>query len=153
MAEDVLLLDPGKLIDGDLELVLVQRTPAQPDRGWVPAYDFEMRHAATGACMGRISLRVGHTEDLDFIGGQIGYGVEPEYRGHHYAARSCKLLFPLAKAHGLSPIWITCNPDNWASRRTCELAGGQLVEIVDAPPGSWAYERGEFQKCRYRFDL
>jgi predicted acetyltransferase len=153
MGGEVILIDPGRLVDGDLELVLVERAPAQPDKGWVPAYLFEMRHTTSGACMGRISLRVGHTKELDFIGGQIGYGVEPEYRGHHYAARSCKLLFPLAKAHGLSPIWITCNPDNWASRRTCELAGGQFIEIVDAPPGSWAYERGEFQKCRYRFDL
>ena len=86
-------------------------------------------------------------------GGHIGYGVLPRYRGHRYAARACKLLFPLARRHGLNPLWITCNPDNIASRRTCELAGGKLVEIVDLPEDIDMYQAGERQKCRYRFDL
>jgi tagatose 1,6-diphosphate aldolase len=41
---------------------------------------------------------------------------------------------PLAVRHGLSELWITCNPDNIASRRTCEAAGAELVEVVDLPP-------------------
>ncbi|MBN1401079.1 MAG: GNAT family N-acetyltransferase [Anaerolineae bacterium] len=146
-------LDPGRLVDGDLELVLVAKLPADPIRGWVPCYHFEMRRTGFGTRLGSIRLRVGHTQDLDLYDGQIGYGVDGAHRGHHYAARGCRLLFPLAKAHGLSPLWITCNPDNWASRRTCELAGGVLVEIVDTAPDSDAYLQGEHQKCRYRFDL
>jgi predicted acetyltransferase len=146
-------LDPGRLVDDDLELILVARIPADPIRGWVPCYHFEMRRTGTNIHLGDIHLRVGHTESLDLYGGQIGYGVDVEHRGHHYAARCCRLLFPLAKAHGLSPLWITCNPENLASRRTCELAGGVLVEIVDTAPDSDAYLRGEYRKCRYRFDL
>jgi tagatose 1,6-diphosphate aldolase len=62
------------------------------------------------------------------------------------------LLLPLARSHGLMTIWITCNPDNFASRRTCELAGATLVEIVDLPEDNDMYQRGERQKCRYRLD-
>jgi predicted acetyltransferase len=82
--------------------------------------------------------------------GHIGYSVEPGYRGHHSAARSVRLLVPLAAAHGLNPVWITCDPDNLASRRTCELAGAELVEIIDIPTNEEMYQRGVRQKCRYR---
>ena len=58
-----------------------------------------------------------------------------------------------AKQHGINPVWITCNPDNWASRRTCELAGARLIEIVDLPEHTDMYQKGERQKCRYRIDL
>jgi tagatose 1,6-diphosphate aldolase len=102
--------------------------------------------------MGHINLRIGNSEKI-FYGGHIGYGVNEKFRGQHYAARSCRLLFPLAKHHGLTTIWITCNPDNMASRRTCELAGGKFVDIVDLPKGNDQYLRGDRQKCRYRFDL
>ena len=29
-----------------------------------------------------------------------GYGIDEPYRGHHYAAKACKLLFQQAKKHG-----------------------------------------------------
>ena len=145
--------DPGKLIDGDLKLVLERTEPGDTALGRVPAYHFQMIHAVHGYQMGGIALRVGTTPYITRYAGQIGYGVEPKYRGHHYAARSCKLLLPLARIHHLNPLWITCNPDNLASRRTCELAGAQLVEIVDLPEDTDMYQEGERQKCRYRIDL
>ncbi len=146
-------LDPGRLVDDDLELVLVSTTAADPVRGWVPAYNFEMRHVDTGAFLGSISLRIGNNDHIRLYAGHIGYSVVPHHRGHHYAARSCMLLYPLARAHGLCHIWITCNPDNWASRRTCELAGGVYVETVNVPPSDGVYGPGEERKCRYRVDL
>ena len=147
-------LDPGPLVDGDLVLVLVRRNPADPVKGWVPWYDFEMRTPDhRGALAGSINLRIGHTRGLVQYGGHIGYGVRPEFRGRHFAARSVRLLLPLARALGFTTLWITCNPDNWPSRRTCELAGGTLVEIVELPPDNDMYKEGERQKCRYRFDL
>ena len=39
----------------------------------------------------------------------------------------------LARAHGHSLLWITCNPDNLASRRSCERLGAQYVDIVPVP--------------------
>lgn len=145
--------DPGSLIDDDLELVLVDRYPGDLTRNRVPVYKFKMTPAGRKEAMGQISLRIGYTHHIIMYAGHIGYGVRPEYRGHRYAARACRLLFPLARSHGLDPLWITCNPDNIASRITCQLAGAELVEIVDLPEDSAMYRRGERQKCRFRIDL
>jgi len=57
---------------------------------------------------------------------------------------------PLAWRNGIVPTWITCNPDNLASRRTCELVGAELIETVALPPGNDMYDRGDRFKCRYR---
>jgi tagatose 1,6-diphosphate aldolase len=150
---DVEFLKPGPLIDDDLELVLSQTTPANPGRGWAPAYHFEMRRRGwRRRRMGRISLRIANTRDIVMYIGHIGYRVAPRWRGHRYAARSCRLLLPLAAAHDLVPMWITCNPDNIASRRTCEILGAELVEIVPVPPYMEMFHRGETEKCRYRID-
>lgn len=151
--EDFTFYDPGTLIDDDLQLVLVKTVPGNTDVGRVPEYTFRMTPTGQNERMGTISLRVGQSPLILCYAGHIGYGVEPDYRGHHYAARACKLLLPLARRHDLNPIWITCNPDNFASRRTCELAGAQFVEIVDVPEDLEMYQKGDVQKCRYRLDL
>lgn len=145
--------DPGVLVDDDLRLVLSLRCEADPVRGWCPSYDFGMRHTITGQFLGGITLRVGQSDHLRLYAGHIGYGVSPEHRGHRYAARSCRLLLPLARLHGFSHLWITCNPDNYASRRTCELVGAVYVDTVDVPPSDSVYGPGEEVKCRYRLDL
>jgi predicted acetyltransferase len=145
--------DPGQLVDGDLVLVLREEYPGDPALNYVPAYKFKMTLGDQPEEIGNIELRIGNTDSIVLYGGHIAYGVEPAYRGQHYAARACRLLLPLAKSHGLTTIWITCNPDNFASRHTCELAGATLIEIVDLPEDNDMYQRGERQKCRYRLDL
>lgn len=146
-------IELGELRDGDLELVCLGQHAADEEKSLVPWYEFSMRHAQSGEHMGKISLRLGNPSHLLLYGGHIGYNVEEPYRGHRFAARSIRLLFPLAKAHGLNPLWITCDPDNVASRRSCKLTGGVLKEIVDLPPDTDLYERGLRQVCRFRFDL
>ncbi len=145
--------DPGRLVDGDLMLVLVEEYPGDPAIHYVPAYKFNVTPGDQTTEIGHIELRVGNTNHIVMYGGHLAYSVAPEHRGHHYAARACRLLLPLAKSHELRTIWITCNPDNFASRRTCELAGATLIEIVDLPAGTDMYLRGERQKCRYRIDV
>lgn len=152
MKENFKFLNPKKLVDDDLELVLAKKSPADEKKGYVPAYEFEMRNPKTGEKIGHINLRIGDNENI-FYGGHIGYGVSEKFRGHHYAARSLELLFPFVKKHGVNPVWITCNPENIASRKTCERAGGKLVEIVDFPEYNEQHQRGDRKKCRYRFDL
>jgi tagatose 1,6-diphosphate aldolase len=145
--------DPGPLIDGDLSLVLVATEQQQPERVEVPTYRFAMRRARFNGDAGFINLRVGNTENIVLYRGHIGYGVEPEHRGHYFAARACTLLLPLARRHDLTPLWITCDPDNVASRKTCERIGATLVETIDVPEDAPAYRYGARRKCRYRLDL
>jgi tagatose 1,6-diphosphate aldolase len=98
-------------------------------------------------------LRIGTTYDLETYVGHFGYGVYPPARGRHLAERACRLLLPLAKAHGLKRLWITCNPDNWPSRRTCERLGCTLAGVVPVPEGHALYQRGDRYKCRYFLEL
>lgn len=147
------LYEPGPLVDGDLELVLAEAITSNPIKEFVPAYRFNMLRRSDGRKMGEIELRIGNTEHIRRYAGHIGYEVYPAYRGYHYAARSVRLLLPLAQRHGLDTLWITCNPDNYASRRTCELAGFEFVEIVDLPPHTEMYRDGERKKCRYRLQF
>ena len=145
--------DPGPLIDGDLELVLVEKYPGNPSIEYTPAYRFSLTRTGQEQEIGLIEFRLGNTLHLVMYAGHLAYRVHLDHRGHHYAARACKLLLPLARLHGFKVLWITCNPDNLASRRTCELAGARLVEIVDLPEDTDMFQAGERQKCRYRLDL
>jgi len=145
-----MLIDPGNLQDDELQLELDRYLVADPEREWLPTYHFNMVRANPSIVIGTINLRIGSPERIVLYRGHIGYSVKPEYRGHRYAARSVKLLLPLAAAHRLNPLWVTCDPDNMASRRSCELAGGELVEIIEVPSDDEMYQRGIRQKCRYR---
>lgn len=142
-------VDP--LHDRGLALPLASFGPHPIHR--VPTYFFSMTDTATGAEVGNINLRLGWDDNLRLYAGHIGYGVHEAFRGRHNAARSVTLLRPLARQHGFRHLWITCNPDNLASRRTCELAGAELIDIVDVPLDSVYYARGIRQKCRYRLGL
>jgi predicted acetyltransferase len=145
-----MFIEPGNLRDGDLRLELDRYLEADSEREWLPTYHFNMMRAGLSEVIGSINLRIGNPERVILYRGHIGYSVKPEYRGHHFAARSVRLLMPLAAAHGLNPVWITCDPDNLSSRRTCELAGAELVETIDVPADEEMYQRGIRQKCRYR---
>jgi predicted acetyltransferase len=144
---------PGVLVDRELELILIEQYGGNPAFGYASAYRFKMVNTYDGRELGRIDLRIGNSHDLRMYSGHIGYRVHSAHRGQRYAARAVRLLLPLARHHRLGTLWITCNPDNYASRRSCELAGLELVEIVNLPPNNEMYQRGERQKCRYRLRL
>ncbi len=143
---------PGDLSDRELSLLHRETTPGDPARGWVPSWHFTIAVARTREPVGMLSLRLGHSEWIERYAGHVGFAVAEPRRGHRYAARALKLVAPLAWRSGLAPLWITCNPDNVASRRTCQIAGAEWIEIVAAPAGNDMFARGERFKCRYRLD-
>ena len=145
--------DYGVLTDGEIELVVSQKRPANPQKGYLPVYEFAIHLPGKPEAIGGVSLRVGNTEHVIKYAGHIGYGINERYRGNRYAARACNLVRQTALDHGLNVLWITCNPDNHPSRRTCEIIGCEFVDIVDLPEDTDMYRAGETQKCRYRWDL
>lgn len=189
-------LDPGPLIDQEVELVAPQQRyiddllaacrhpltlrdapeqarvtrqslndfllaaprghhPGDSRRGYTPSYHFWMRlrEDAPVRIAGGLGLRIGAGENIVRYVGHFGYQVYPPARGRHLAERSCRLLLPLARLHGLNTLWITCNPDNIASRRTCERLGAVLVDTIPVPKDHELYARGDHEKCRYRLEL
>ena len=124
------------LRDGEIFLRLTQTKEGFPEKRWLPAYYFDIGH-----------------NDKTYIGGNIGYGVDAPYRGHHYAAKACALLFRQARKHGMDHLFITCVPENAASSRTCVLAGGQYVETADIPEDNEMYAEGKRKVLVYRFAI
>ncbi len=101
-----------------------------------------MIHSATAEELGGIRLRVGSTPHVELYAGHIGYNVHEPHRGHRYAARSVRLLVPIAHRFGLNPVWITCDPENIASRRTLEVVGFEFVEVIDVPEDCVIFQSG-----------
>ena len=145
--------DYGTFSDGEIGVVVKEKRPAPRRRGYVPSYEFDIRLPGKTDPIGRISLRVGNTKHVKMYAGNIGYEIKEEYRGNRYAVKACNVIKRVAIDHGLKTLWITCDPDNYPSRRTCEILGCELVEIVDLPEDTDMYQRGDRQKCRYRLDL
>lgn len=136
----------------EIDLVLVRALPADAEKQYVPSYEFSIVLHGTNTKVGGICLRLGDNCNT-YYGGHIGYGIDESHRGHSFAAKACLLLQQVALDHGITELVITCNPDNYSSRRTCEKLGLKLKEIVDLPLDNEMYQEGERQKCRYIWHL
>ncbi|MDQ0897687.1 MULTISPECIES: GNAT family N-acetyltransferase [unclassified Paenibacillus] len=136
----------------EIDLVIEKRVPADEEKGFVPAYKYNIVLNGSSEEAGKIVVRIGNNEKL-YFGGHIGYSVIERFRGNHYAAKACNLIKQVAVAHGMEKIIITCNPDNEPSRKTCVYIGAKLIEIVDLPPHNDMYQEGERQKCIYEWVL
>jgi predicted acetyltransferase len=195
-ADRFVFLDPGKLVDEELELVTpsdlwidrvvtaaqdrttIEQSPnlanvtrrqmtdflsscpmghqqGNSSAGTFPGYHFWMvnRLRPDMPIAGAIGLRIGSGPELEMYYGHVGYHVYPLHRGRHFAERSVRLLLPLARRHEIQPLWITCNPDNVASRRTCQRLGATMERIVDLPPGHPLTRGGDKSKCCFRLDV
>lgn len=137
--------------DRDLQLRFLRC--AQHPIHQVATYFFGMVHAQTGEELGKINLRVSSIPYIERYAGHVGFSVGEAHRGHRYAARSVALLVPIAKELGFAGLWITCDPENAASRRTLELMGAEFIETVDVPSDCVIFQTGHSRKCRYRLDL
>ena len=134
-----------------ISLRLDSTCEAKPEKRRLPVYYFSIC-LPDGTKIGNCDLRIGHNEKT-YIGGNIGYGIYPPYRGHHYAAEACILLFRQARKHHLDYLIITCDPGNRASARICELAGGRYLETVPIPEDNEMYAEGKRQVMVWRFTL
>ena len=147
-----MFFDTKFLRNDEIILRLRKTAPADSEKGYVPAYYFDICLAHTGKCIGACDLRIGHTQNV-YYGGNIGYSIQEEHRGHHYAGKACLLLFELARLHNMDDLYITCSPENTASRKTCEYVGGTLETIADLPPDNEMYQKGDRKKCIYKVTL
>lgn len=134
--------------DGIIDLVELDLYPPEAEMGFDRNYDFMITEHGKKYEIGRISLRVGESPCVYYFG-HIGYHIDPPYRGHRYAQKACELLRPLIALHGKHSIVITCDPDNWPSRKTCTGLGATLERIVDVPYAIQRRWEISAVKCRY----
>ena len=103
--------------DGEIALELVVKTPGNKEKNWVASNIYDIRRLEDKKIVGRCDIRFGMNADLYYMG-NIGYAIYPPYRGQHYAAKATLLMFDIARQNKMKEIIITCNPDNYSSRRT-----------------------------------
>jgi len=80
--------------------------------------------------------------------GHIGYAVVPWKEGRGYAKEALRLILPEARALQMPFVELTTDPDNIASQRVIENAGGVLHEEFTKPP-----QHGATRGLRFRIYL
>jgi predicted acetyltransferase len=94
-----------------------------------------------GKIAGRLSIRHRLNEFLGLVGGHIGYGVAPEFRGKGVATYMLKYGLEFMKERGEEKVFISCHSENEASRKIIEKCGGEFTALVPHP-----YENGELYR-------
>ena len=120
---------PKTIISDELELFLFEMQMENPLKKTPPTYVFQIK-SHNNETLGMIRLRL--TNDTDFLNyfGHVGYFIKTKARGHYYAAKALKMLLPLAKVHNITPLIITCNPDNIPSIKTCQKVGATHLKTL-----------------------
>ncbi|HSU54628.1 MAG TPA: GNAT family N-acetyltransferase [Candidatus Dormibacteraeota bacterium] len=140
---------PETLSFGDVRLQFVRISPGDEKRGYAPFYSYRIL-APDGSDAGHINFRIGDSVHIHMFAGHIGYEVLERFRGRRFAFQACKAIAPLVRQ--IYPdVIITCDPDNFGSKRTIERLGAMFIDEVPVPRDEPAYERGSRRKRRYRW--
>ena len=94
-----------------------------------------------GKIAGRLSIRHRLNDFLALVGGHIGYGVTPEFRGQGIATHMLEYGLKFSREIGIEQVFISCHSENEASRRVIEKCGGEFAALVPHP-----YEDGELYR-------
>ena len=121
------------LTDGEIDLKVIHLYDGHGKMGDSPMYGFFILLHDTNTRVGEISFRFTRTFRVTNYDGNIGYGINEEYRGNRYAEKACRILRELALEHGLRQLYVTSAPDNIASIRTCQRLGATDLGLINLP--------------------
>ena len=133
---------------GDMTLKIIEKSEGTAEL--LPFYYYDI--SVDGAPVGKISIRIGDNFH-SYYNGHIGYEIDEGARGHGYARRACELVLDVARFHGMTRLYLTCDEDNTASYRTIEKLGGSLLEICDVPREYFAWYEGIPRHRVYQLNL
>ena len=138
----------NEIDDGDMTLRIIEKSEGTAEL--IPFYYYDI--FVDGAPVGKISIRIGDNFH-SYYNGHIGYEIDEGARGHGYARRACELVLDVARFHGMTRLYLTCDEDNTASYRTIEKLGGSLLEICDVPREYFAWYEGIPRHRVYQLSL
>lgn len=118
----------------------------------LPFYYYDIYLLNTTTQVGKISIRIGHNYH-SYFNGNVGYEINEEFRGNHYALESVKLIIDVAKYHHMKHLILSCAEDNVASYKTIEKLDAQLIEVVIPPKEYIFYYEGIEPHRIYRMDI
>lgn len=84
-----------------------------------------------GIPVGFGSVRQFLTDALRMAGGNIGYGIAPQYRGKGYGNEILSLLLKEAGKSGMDKVLLTIHTDNAASIAVALANGGIITDKTD----------------------
>jgi predicted acetyltransferase len=127
----------------------VQGLQDQQDRsklkpGRVPSSEFWL--IDDNEFIGRLSLRHELNEFLLKMGGHIGYEIRPSKRRQGYGIEILRLGLEKANELGLRRALVTCDEDNFGSKKIIEHNGGKLENAIQM-------EGDPVKKLRYWIDI
>lgn len=102
-------------------------------KGFVPQTTYWL--VADGEFLGRVSIRHQLNDNLQRIGGHIGYEIRPSQRRKGYGTLILQLGLVKAKELGLEQILVTCDVTNTGSHKIIQKAGGVLENEIAVGPG------------------
>jgi len=135
--ESAALIDELTRQDGEIRTAAGDLVPKLPNRVfWLDDGEF----------CGSINLRFrfGTDELPPHADGHVGYAIVPWKRRRGYATEALRLILPVAYEVGVRRLQITCDEDNFPSRRVIEANGGKL---------EYRYEARGVAKLSFRIDL
>lgn len=74
--------------------------------------------------VGIFNLRHCLNDFLENGPGHVGYAISKNYRRRGYATKGLELILKKAKLKGIDSVYLSCNKDNIASRKTIEKCKG-----------------------------
>lgn len=111
--------------------------------GYVPATEFWIIEDAVYA--GRIQIRHTLNDYLLDEGGHVGYNIRKSMRRRGIGSRALVLGLKEAVKLGITRVLITCDEDNFASRKIIEKNGGVLEDVR-------SISGRNVKKCRFWID-
>lgn len=98
-------------------------------KGYVPQTIFWLFKENVPIGIGKIRHKL--TDSSRKFGGNIGYAISREYRGHGYATFFLKELIKEAKLLNIKEIILTVEKYNYASKNVIEKNNGTIIEEND----------------------
>ncbi|MDO4940791.1 MAG: GNAT family N-acetyltransferase [Erysipelotrichaceae bacterium] len=143
-----------KRYTGDVvDLVEDYRVDERNSYDGVPTIYYKIYLHDSNDKVGKIELRLSIEGDNIYYG-HVGYNINRDYRGHHYAYEACKILFKIAREEfAMSELLITCSPENIASYKTLKKLNGELIDLVKVPTNHMLYILGEKTKYIFKYKI
>ena len=123
------------LAHDEIRLVLKSRDEPNPETGDAPRYGFSIIHNEDNRDIGVVYFSVDRSR-RQYLTGHLSYGVDPAYKGHHFASKACILMKEVALSHGFQRLLIGSRYENVASRKTILWLGARPMTIDDVPDES-----------------
>ena len=134
--------------DGVIDLIPIHITPPSRELGFGHEQVWRITIHNERREIGQISYRDGESRCVYYYG-HIGYHIDEQFRGNHYAYRACTLIENEIRLSGKTSVVITCDPENEASRKTCLRLGCLFERIAEVPDDIFRKYDINHTKCRY----